>query len=93
MITSRADLYLSHCALPVAPTRINNDWLARRQILMSLTKDSSTGARGGGTRSLLRSPERMTERQRLAAPRPEAPPTWSLSACKGLHKTAAAECR
>ena len=59
---------------------------------MSLAKDTTTGARGVGAR-LLRSPERMTERQRLTAPRPEAPPTWSLSACKGLHKTAAAECR
>lgn len=31
--------------------------------------------------------------QRLAAPKPEAPPKWNLGCCKGLHETLALQCR
>ena len=40
-----------------------------------------------------RKPVAMTAKQWLAAPKPEAPPDWSLITCKGLHRTLYKDCK
>lgn len=57
-----------------------------KEVLISLLKESG-GLAGGPQKKQLA----LTQRQRLAAPRPEAPPKWNLSCCKGLHDSLALE--
>lgn len=58
-----------------------------KEVLMSLLTDKSK--QGGPQKKLVA----KTQRQLLAAPKPEAPPKWNLGCCKGLHETLALECR
>ena len=55
-----------------------------KEVVEGLLKTPQGGAR---------KPVGMTAKQWLAAPKPEAPPDWSLITCKGLHRTLYKDCQ